>query len=606
MNIGSSTDPLSVQAVEMLFSRLTNGQQIELLTAVLQTLSVTDQTELVRRLPPDIATVFQHWSTGMTSEDDGEAAVSQERFAEIFQCALDAWWTLVYELNDEDGPYVVQDRDWEPPYLDVRQISDDIEEIAVELLPLLPRAAEHQLADKDALQTLCRDMSEQVSCLDDYICDDAICLGAVVTQCVVLWIDLFSADAVAFFDQLIELAEEPGHVFFNEFAMITHISENWQDDRKRTLFNHLKACREQPDSILSDKLIDNQSLSGQILYMLASELDSDYEIKLAESALTTDWEKGLVLIAAAREAGDLKRAMLFCRRTINSYRKASYQHGNTPYDPASTPLFDVFGSKIYDVMVMWRDLAHETDDLTMQEWMEIQLVLARYADDWSAVKQAMSCVKTVDPSELFQQWRTYTLRTQCASSPVLDGLAHDIVWVEWLIDDGMADHVECFTEKALVWLRESLADRDPDASRSLLTARRFRSARDEAPHLTLISDLLEIQRETLPTYQPLLQLLKSVSRLRESTSRLEWLAQADVAPLTTAGIAFIKRNIGRIIPDPGVMSGDYTRVAEWMSVVSTLAPDEVAKLLQEWAVKHKRRRNLWRDLRSAGVHFKPF
>jgi len=62
---------------------------------------------------------------------------------------------------------------------------------------------------------------------------------------------------------------------------------------------------------------------------------------------------------------------------------------------------------------------------------------------------------------------------------------------------------------------------------------------------------------------------------------------------------FWKRNAALLVPDPAHAGGsDYTACAEWLAVVLDLDPPTYTRILQDWSVRHRRRRNLWQALRK--------
>ena len=60
-----------------------------------------------------------------------------------------------------------------------------------------------------------------------------------------------------------------------------------------------------------------------------------------------------------------------------------------------------------------------------------------------------------------------------------------------------------------------------------------------------------------------------------------------------------KRRLRAIVPDTEKSyKSDYSHHAQWMKAIYELSPDAYNGILAEWQEKHKRRRNLWRDMRA--------
>ena len=119
------------------------------------------------------------------------------------------------------------------------------------------------------------------------------------------------------------------------------------------------------------------------------------------------------------------------------------------------------------------------------------------------------------------------------------------------------------------------------------------------PQLSLAADLFA--RETAPVQYPTLKaMLAQHCKLSDCPSRQEWLGNTDVAKLTTFAIEFERRNIARLIPSPGSMSGDYESAAGWLAAAREVSPETAHDTLRHWQSEYRRRRNLWRDLRERG------
>ncbi len=155
-----------------------------------------------------------------------------------------------------------------------------------------------------------------------------------------------------------------------------------------------------------------------------------------------------------------------------------------------------------------------------------------------------------------------------------------------LIDAGFSGNYEKFNRDTAAWLRERLtAAGSPDE--------------DGPPQLWLLADLREIDA-SWEKYPILGGILRKSHSFPDEPSRLSWLKQADVRELSSAGEEFVRRNLARLAPSPATMSPDYERAAVWLAAAREIDPRTADGILKNWKVEHKRRRNLWRDLRSHG------
>lgn len=80
-----------------------------------------------------------------------------------------------------------------------------------------------------------------------------------------------------------------------------------------------------------------------------------------------------------------------------------------------------------------------------------------------------------------------------------------------------------------------------------------------------------------------------------------WRGWNSVACLSNV-VAFWRGQAPVMVPDPaeGGIS-EYDPCARWLAVVKELDESAYRQILEDWAVRHARRRNLWRDLAARGI-----
>jgi len=91
-----------------------------------------------------------------------------------------------------------------------------------------------------------------------------------------------------------------------------------------------------------------------------------------------------------------------------------------------------------------------------------------------------------------------------------------------------------------------------------------------------------------------------------SATRRRWLVQIEASTLLADILQFWKRNAGRLIPDPaGSVKARYEEHAEWLAATRELDTGAYERIVKEWAVRHKRRRNLWEAIAKQGLPVPP-
>jgi hypothetical protein len=103
---------------------------------------------------------------------------------------------------------------------------------------------------------------------------------------------------------------------------------------------------------------------------------------------------------------------------------------------------------------------------------------------------------------------------------------------------------------------------------------------------------------------PKLACLLAYSRTNDralGASRRKWLERLGASALVPELLAFWRRSVQRLVPDPAATHGDYEGCADWVQALRELNPTSLKQLLREWSVSHHRRRNLWRALEAKGI-----
>ncbi len=271
---------------QQLLDGLTSEQLVELVARLLDEMSDTERMEFCDVLDQDVAAVFRRLlePPATATEDETSEMTSDARFAQQFRSALAALEGLLTELGDEDGDYIYQEHHWEAPDFDAPQLASDIERCARDLLPLLDRAAELELEEKDWFLDLCREIADGIESYPEYIyTEEGVCFEHAATECVLKWLDLHADSEASFLDELVAFMAEAGHVSLDNGTIRTYLLE--------------------------------------------------------------DWTKGVGLVDAAVAEGNSARALEFCSKTIDAYfNRRSYGRDCCGFDPGTTPLLGHWGT----------------------------------------------------------------------------------------------------------------------------------------------------------------------------------------------------------------------------------------------------------------------
>ena len=126
-----------------LVEALTREQVETLLDVLAGTGALSGLPGELRTVDPDLADTVQRF---VREEDSAvakhsDAAVSNRKLPEIWNDLWGRWNSHVCEVGDEEGEYVLKDNDWEPPYFDPTALAEDLEQIAMQVKPLLELAS---------------------------------------------------------------------------------------------------------------------------------------------------------------------------------------------------------------------------------------------------------------------------------------------------------------------------------------------------------------------------------------------------------------------------------------------------------------------------------
>jgi hypothetical protein len=592
---------------QQLIAGLTPGQLAELVGRLLGRMSEAERDAFCGTLEADVAAVVRRalappLAGGTAAKETGGEKTSDAKFADRFHSVLGALEERISEVGDEEGDYAYQEHDWEPPDFDAGRLSDDLERCAKDLLPLLERAAALGLADEDLFVDLCHDITDGLGQYPDHIyTGDGVGFGPKATECMLRWLDLHVQTEAGFLELLLATIEGSGSVSFERGTIRAYLIEGWPETRRRALYRAIEE-RRVTDAGFREETDAAKTLWHDIRYALAAAFDAVAGTAIAEASVSDDWELGVELVDAALAQGNSVRAIEFCRKTLDAYYRQRFRGSRAAgFEPGATPMFSYWGvhdesPRITRMLDLWAELAAKAGDQRLAGLLTVQQALFTRADDWTAVRAAFARAAAADTSVLFRAWKEQVLRQQ-HDAWVSDAPQGHPAWVEWLIDAGFAGRFDTFTDKALQWLGETLeAER-----RTGHDVFRYVPGHVWPPQMSLVAELFALSTSS-GEYPTLRAMLAKYCRLNPCPcpARLEWLGQADVARLTPVGVEFVRRNMARLIPSPGTQ-GDYQASAGWLAVAREVAPDMARRTLQHWQVEHRRRRNLWRDLREHGI-----
>lgn len=374
------------------------------------------------------------------------------------------------------------------------------------------------------------------------------------------------------------------------------------DSEVKDFLTHLPedTCREIYDSLSGDefeKEVKNvNSLFHTINHLFEERFDKDRYLGSCKTHLESNWYYGKPLIEDALARQDYNAAVSYLEKTFEILLSRS---GKDAWKPESALMLDylcfnykLIHQEVEELLDMWISAEERLENRKKADLLRMQSVTLRNPTDWETVINEYALLRGVEPfpaiDSLFSLWKTEMAKR--SAREIKDGQILADSWIGWLIDAKLDNNGECFGEKLEHWLHSLMKD-----------THKFNK---EYPLIELLTHDLNSEKFLES------KLVRIFSDVFNRHYGYEELAHHRISALEQYGISrhiptilSVWRNCAsRMVPDPEKMCGyGYTGCAAWMKLLHELNPDEYKRLLSKWKLKHQRRRNLWRDMRSLNL-----
>ncbi len=530
-----------------------------------------------------------------------EPAITGSKYQENWEGIWSRWYDCTFELGDEDGKYVYQEHHWEAPEFDGSALSEDLEKISEELLPLLDRVYSLDTETDEFFEQALREIEDGIAGYPEWMgAEHAECiLGPSTTACVLRWEWLAASSkeqpATEFLKRVcsvkdgLEIIDLDGKEFIGFFRSLAN-------GVQKQLYEHIRANKDSPD--WKEKLRFSYSDWHRVYNLLSALFDSDEYLADCLRHLHENWEFGLPLVENLLERKDYSQAEELIEQTFSSFLRLEQDKKWLPEETllAGRPAYhsQEQNERIIKLLRQWELTAEKVGNQERVAMLSLQLVVYRTPYQWGPVAE---CYKKLTRTEhkqnaekLMGQWKEFVVKASMVSQSDLCKAASKL-WIYWLIETGTEEKRDAcwFSENIRNWL--ALLSENP---------RQLKAQQNLVQILTV--DLAHIA----PSKNRHRRLLAVVSRNQYlnkecSSSRRKWLKNMEVEKISAMLTAFWKDNILTLVPDPsGAHSSQYSEQAEWLLAVEEMNPIACSEIIGKWKIDHKRRRNLWKTLRKAG------
>jgi|GEM_PF-1183379 len=542
----------------------------------------------------------------LAAESAQMRGISLAKQAQLWSELWGEWDAIAWAASEEDGKYLVQEHHWEPPYFDATTFMDDLEDIARQMLPLLQAAFEHQFsANRNFVSALMDTESEVAAGIPDWIeITDGLYLEPQLTRCLLQWECLIAQkrgqDAFQLVQHLRQSELGFQEVEFDSDALLNFLAQLSDTDR-RCILTGLTANKE---TSLWQRTLNKTSSHWHLLYLnLTEQYAPERYLDKLRLTIVQHWQNGLPVIEALLAAQDYDGSLGAIAETLHSLLKSQRQ--DTTWTPetsllvATLTLFSTHESDVSQLLGYYQQTAQGLNQTERAHALEIQQLAISQRFNWSAFLQALAEIP-VSPSTrhaLFLSWRDRIDRT---TKPRFSGSysytttqSGNSWWVPWLIDSVFDP------QKGATWFQQQI-------SQWIATLPGDKTDLGENYDLLrlLTKDLTEIHTPDRPDFPQFYQVVIEPQRFsgQDAPSRQAYLQQYAPADLFEQVMHYWQNHLHAFIPPPeSAHKSEYSQQVLWMASLRELCPDDYKTLLDRWWVRHKRRSNLWKAMKQAGL-----
>lgn len=576
-----------------LVEALTRDQVETLLDVLAGTGALSRLPEELRTVDPDLADTVQRF---VREEDSAvakhsDAAVSNRKLLEIWNDLWGRWNSHVCEVGDEEGEYVFKDNDWEPPYFDPTALAEDLEQIAMQVKPLLELAS-RLIDDPELFVKAAEEIDDNIGSFPEWMGGEECCeLGPHTTTCVLEWtwraMEQKEMAAERLVERILKLDGDASYVRLNRDASL-HFFAGLPENVRAKIYADLSQEK------FAANRDDLHSVWHQIHHRYEQQVDPAAYLRSCEKYLASDWHYGESLIAAATSRGDFAQAEIFIEQTFA--RLLSANETWHPEDRLLLPAHSYYYSPssetgaIPRLLKTWETVAERQGNRVRAAACRLQRFAAASATDWPAMLNAFSEFEAqggiqVCGEKLFAEWRNAVVGW-CVPHHQRSEQAADS-WVYWLIEArrNPLTHRAALLDYLKMWLARF-------AARAAFFLENWQS-------LALLTRSLpsaEQLKERCPAFHAHVLTTKPTLEAMLEKSLREALTILAVGPTEIEPMPIWQQHLHLLVPSPDSGGSYYKGCALLMKALSEVNRLSYDGIIAEWKAIHRRRRNLWEEM----------
>lgn len=592
-----------------ILKRLSAGLSAEeirrVLAGALNSLDQTGVDSLLERLGSETGTALRR----VLDADNAKhpPVPSRAKIKEEWERAWADWDSRIAQACDSEGDDVIQEHHWEQPYFDPQSVTYDLEPIAARMKKLLPRVFDENIdPDFSFAQALQESMEEIAFGLPDWMdpfVNEGFGLGPEATACLIDW-EWRSArrrgmTAFQFLDQLCELEGSTEGLGLDEKVVARFIHGLGADAKNKVL----KGIQAKRDEKPWKQALDSAHSSWFRIYKeLCRSQDRPAYFENCRTRISQDWTLALPVAKHLEHRKEHVEILGVCAAALGSFlRLREGEKWELRKELLVARVGDRLNgqsdARLRDLLEIWGRSARALQEEEIAVAASLQSDLL---EDWRNWDKAIAAFRRVPQPRfaqlrecIFTQWRR--LVGDKSLGLFLYGRLEDptpsLHWVHALADAAWEEGTQ---DSFCAWLRQWLNATERDNAtlrRSQVALARLSLDLDSAAWLSSVSPTMARLLANNQNNDPALR-----------ASRRKWLKRLGASSLAPELLAFWRRNIERLVPDPAATGGtDYKICADWTQALRELNPTSCKELLRQWSVTHRQRKNLWRALQAKGL-----
>lgn len=579
---------------------LSKEQVLQLLGVTFSTLDQKAREQIYGALDDDIEECLRRVisPSGRTPAQSQTAKLkSTKKIVEMWNEMWGELDSIIFNIGDEEGPYIIQDHHWESPYFDGSSAASDVEIIAVNMRELVDAA--FKLVPEKGFCPFLEEIGSAILCLPDWMGaseNEGLALEKNATYLVLRWEWLACLQegkpASSFVESIAAMEKEISPVYLDGGALTDFITALDRRDMQE-IFENISKRRAQPP--WSDVLDSPYSHWFGIYQILCSQFEPDEYLRSCKEKILENWELATPVIKDHIKKKQYSEAE---EVVIQALGAALRSDGH--WEPERSLLIEQRmnyhdNSTLIELIELWARVASHLGQDERKAALKIQTITLRKWNDWNRVIKAFNEIGDGASSEtferLFEQWKSIVVekseyRAWNSEKPKGEH------WGRWLIESKL----DCdksrsyFLDKVRSWLKR-LSNCPEDF------------VQEHRRLALLTSDLTSGTKfkNRYPRFHSVV--LGEISQTdRNSKSRRSWLKELDVGELLEEAMACWREQLVHGVPDPAsVYKSCYDWHASWLGALMELNPGVYKGTIEKWQTLHRRRRNLWAAIAEEGL-----